>query len=121
MIQKVNLAEKFGKFSEQWTPKIAGELNDSYLKLAKVEGRFLWHRHEEEDELFLVIRGRLRIELREQAEIVLHPGEFVIIPKGVEHRPVADEEAHIVLLEPKATKHTGNVETEQTVRELEWI
>jgi len=121
MIQKVNLAEKFGIFSEQWTPKIAGELNDSYVKLAKVEGEFVWHRHADEDELFLVIRGTLRIQLREQAEIVLHPGELVIIPRGVEHRPVADEEVQILLLEPKATKHTGDVETEQTVHELEWI
>lgn len=121
MIRKVNLAEKFNLFDEQWTPKIAGELNDSYVKLAKVEGEFVWHEHAEEDELFLVVQGVLRIQLREQAEIVLHPGEFVIIPRGVEHRPVADEEVQILLLEPKATKHTGNVETEQTVHELEWV
>jgi quercetin dioxygenase-like cupin family protein len=121
MIRKVNLAEKFNLFSEQWTPKVAGELNDSYVKLAKLEGEFVWHQHAEEDELFLVVQGTLRIQLREQAEIVLHPGEFVIIPRGVEHRPVADEEAQILLLEPKATKHTGNVETERTVHELEWV
>lgn len=121
MVQQVNLAEKFGKFSEQWTPKIVGELNDSYVKLAKVEGEFVWHAHGEEDEFFLVIQGTLRIELREQPDIVLHPGEFVIIPKGVAHRPVAEEEVQIMLLEPKTTKHTGDVETERTVHDLAWI
>ena len=120
-IQKVNLAEKFEKFSEHWHPYIAGELNDSYLKLAKVQGEFVWHHHEDEDEMFLIIKGQLTIQLRDQEDIVVGPGEFVVIPKGVEHCPVAAEEVHLMLLEPKATKHTGNVEADITVHEQEWV
>lgn len=118
-MEKVNLANKFGLFQEYWSPKIAGELNDSYLKLVKLKGEFVWHHHEAEDELFLVVKGRLVIKLRDR-DISLDEGEFVIIPRGVEHCPVAEEEVHVLLLEPKATVNTGNVENERTVGE-QWI
>lgn len=117
MIEKVNFAEKFALFSDHWSPKIAGELNDSYVKLAKVQGEFVWHQHEHEDEFFMVTKGRLVIELRD-GEIVLEPGEFVVIPAGVEHRPVAAEEVHLVMIEPKTTLNTGDVENERTVKDL---
>ncbi len=120
LIEKVNLAEKFGRFQDLWSPKIAGELNDSYVKLVKLKGEFVWHKHEAEDELFLVVRGRLTIRLRD-GEVNLEEGEFVVIPRGVEHLPVADEEAHVVLLEPKTTLNTGDVVSERTVAELERI
>ncbi len=116
---KVNLAEAFASFSEHWQPRIAGQLNDSYVKLAKLKGEFVWHHHEEEDELFLVIQGELTICLRD-GDLVLHPGEFAIIPRGVEHCPMAREEVHILLLEPKGTRNTGNVENERTVA-AEWL
>ena len=119
MTQVVNLYEKFNLFNEQWQPKIAGELNDSYVKLAKVQGEFVWHLHENEDELFLVVKGALTIKLRER-DLTIGEGEFVIIPKGVEHMPVAEEEVWIMMLEPKTTSNTGNVENERTV-EAEWI
>ena len=120
MIEKVNLGDKFSRFSDYWSPKIAGEINDSYLKLVKVKGEFVWHHHDNEDELFLVVKGRLTIKLRDQ-DILLEEGEFVIIPRGVEHCPVAEEEAHILLLEPKTTLNTGNVSSERTVPDLERI
>lgn len=120
MIEKVNLAQKLALFDEYWKPKIVGELNDSHVKLVKVKGEFTWHHHDNEDELFLVVKGRLTIKLRER-DIVLEEGEFVVIPKGVEHKPVAAEEAHILLLEPKTTLNTGNVRDEKTVEELERI
>ncbi len=118
-MEKVNLANKFGLFQEYWSPKTAGELNDSYLKLAKLKGEFVWHHHEAEDELFLVVQGRLLIKLRDR-DILLDEGEFVIIPRGVEHCPVAEEEVHVLLLEPKSTVNTGNVQSERTVGE-QWI
>jgi mannose-6-phosphate isomerase-like protein (cupin superfamily) len=118
-MEKVNLADKFGLFQEYWSPKIAGELNDSYLKLAKLKGEFVWHHHEAEDELFLVVKGRLVIKLRDR-DISLDEGEFVIIPRGVEHCPVAEEEVHVLLLEPKSTVNTGNVQSERTVG-AQWI
>ena len=118
-MEKVNLANKFGLIQEYWSPKIAGELNDSYLKLAKLKGEFVWHHHEAEDELFLVVQGRLLIKLRDR-DILLDEGEFVIIPRGVEHCPVAEEEVHVLLLEPKSTVNTGNVQSERTVGE-QWI
>ena len=117
MIRKVNLSEKFGLFHDHWSPKITGELNDSYVKLVKLQGEFVWHHHESEDELFLVIKGKLTIKLRDGA-VELGPGEFAIIPKGVEHLPVAEEEVHVLLLEPKSTLNTGNVRNERTVAEL---
>ena len=120
MLAKVNLANKFGLFEDYWSPKIAGELNDSYVKLVKVKGEFVWHQHEREDELFLVVKGKLLIKLRD-GDIHLEEGEFAIIPRGVEHMPVADEEAHVVLLEPKSTLNTGDVQNERTVAELRHV
>jgi len=117
-IKTVNVAEKLGSFQDFWSPKIVGELNDSYVKLAKLSGEFVWHHHDEEDELFFVVRGRLLIRLRNQ-DVWVNEGEFVIIPRGVEHLPVAEEEVHILLIEPKSTLNTGNVLNERTVRELE--
>jgi mannose-6-phosphate isomerase-like protein (cupin superfamily) len=119
MPEVVNLTEKFKLFSEQWHPKIAGELNDSYVKIAKVQGEFVWHHHENEDELFFVVKGTLTIKLRDQ-ELIVREGEFVVIPKGMEHMPVAEEEVWIMMLEPKTTSNTGNVTDEHTV-EAEWI
>lgn len=118
-MQKVNIPQKFTLFDDYWSPKIVGELNDSYIKLAKVKGEFVWHHHEAEDELFLVIKGKLLIKLRDR-DIWLDEGEFVIIPKGVEHKPVAAEECHLLLLEPKTTVNTGNIQNERTVGD-EWI
>jgi len=117
MIDKVNLSEKFSLFHDHWSPKIAGEVNDAYVKLVKVRGEFVWHHHDGEDELFLVVKGRLTIRLRER-DVKLREGEFVIIPRGVEHMPVADEEAHVLLLEPKSTVNTGNTRNERTVKYL---
>lgn len=119
MTQVINLTEKFNLFSEQWHPKIVGELNDSFVKLAKVQGEFIWHHHDNEDELFFVVKGMLAIKLRER-DLIIQEGEFVIIPKGVEHMPVADEEVWIMILEPKTTSNTGNVTDERTV-EAGWI
>lgn len=119
-IEKVSLSEKLGSFKEHWSPKIVGELNDSYVKLVKLKGEFVWHHHEAEDELFLVVKGRLMIKLRDR-DINLEEGEFVIIPRGVEHMPIADEEAHVVLLEPKSTLNTGNVVNDRTRAELDRI
>ena len=119
-MDKVNLVQKFSLFQDYWSPKIAGELNDSYIKLVKLKGEFVWHHHDTEDELFLVIKGRLLIKLRDR-DIFLEEGEFVIIPRGVEHLPIAEEEAHVLLLEPKTTLNTGNTRSERTVDNLEWI
>ncbi len=119
-MNRVNLAEKFRQFDEHWTPKIVGELNDSYVKLVKVKGEFVWHHHELEDELFLVVKGRLLLKFRDR-DVWVGEGEFVIVPRGVEHRPVASEEAHILLLEPKSTLNTGNVRNERTISELDRI
>ena len=115
-MEKVNLAEKLSLFSEHWKPRIAGELNGQQVKLVKFQGPFTWHHHEHEDELFLVVKGRFRMELRDRS-IDLEEGEFLIVPRGVEHRPVADEEVHVLLFEPATTLNTGNVENERTVRE----
>jgi mannose-6-phosphate isomerase-like protein (cupin superfamily) len=119
-IEKVGLASKFSLFSDYWSPKIAGEINDSYVKLVKLKGEFVWHHHENEDELFLVVKGKLTIKLRDR-DIELNEGEFVIIPRGVEHLPVAAEEAQVLLLEPKSTLNTGNVENERTVPRLDRV
>lgn len=118
--QKVNLVEKFARFSDHWSPKVVGDLNDCHVKLVKLKGEFVWHHHEREDELFLVVKGRMTIQLRD-GEVRLEPGEFVIIPKGMEHRPVAEEEAQVLLLEPKSTLNTGNVKGARTVEKLERI
>ena len=119
-MEKVNLAEKFNRFTEHWKPKIIGELNDSYVKAVKFKGEFVWHHHENEDELFWVIKGSFRMRLRGR-DVVIREGEFCIVPKGVEHMPVADEECYVILLEPKTTLNTGNVRNERTVPELERI
>ena len=123
-MDKINLAQKFSLFSEHYSPKIVGELNDSFVKLAKLQGDFMWHHHDNEDELFFVVKGALRMKVREngaEREIVVRPGEFIIIPRGVEHLPSADEETHIMLLEPKTTLNTGNIQNERTLAELERI
>ena len=120
MVQKISLSEKFALFQDRWSPKIAGEVNDSHVKLVKLQGEFVWHHHEKEDELFLVVKGKLIIKLRD-GEIELEAGEFAIVPKGVEHMPVAPEEAHVLLLEPKSTLNTGEVQNSRTVAEPVWI
>lgn len=119
-VEKVNLAEKFRLFNDYWSPKIAGEINESYVKLVKLKGEFIWHQHEAQDELFLVIQGRLLIKLRDR-DLWLNAGEFVVIPRGVEHLPVAEEEVSVMLFEPKSTLNTGNVQNERTLIELERI
>jgi mannose-6-phosphate isomerase-like protein (cupin superfamily) len=116
VVTKINLADKFARFTDQWSPKIIADLNDSHVKLAKVQGEFVWHHHAEEDELFLVVQGELTIELRD-GQVTLGPSELVVIPKGVEHRPVAREEVQLLLVEPKAIRHTGDVISERTVHE----
>lgn len=117
-VRKVNLGEMFGRFHDQWSPKVVGEVNDSQVKLAKLQGEFVWHHHEREDELFLVVKGRLTLKLRDQ-DIVLEPGEFAIIPHGVEHLPIADEETHVLLFEPNSTLNTGNLRNDRTVAQLD--
>jgi mannose-6-phosphate isomerase-like protein (cupin superfamily) len=119
-VKKVNLVQKFSLFSEHWSPKVVGEIGDYYLKLAKLKGEFLWHKHDVEDEMFFVVAGRLVIKLRD-GDVELLPGEFLIIPHGVEHMPVADEEAHVMLFEPKTTVNTGDAGGDRTKTELEWI
>jgi mannose-6-phosphate isomerase-like protein (cupin superfamily) len=119
-MDKVNLSDKLARFTAHWQPKIVGELNGQQVKLAKFKGPFVWHSHEHEDELFLVVRGRFRMELRDR-DIELEEGEFLIVPRGVEHRPVADEEVHVLLFEPATTLNTGNVRDERTVEQLERI
>ena len=117
-MKKVNLKEKFAQFDDLWSPKIVGELNGQHVKLAKLKGEFIWHHHEAEEELFLVVKGRLTIELRNE-DVTLQEGEFFIVPRGVEHKPVADEEAHVLMFEPISTLNTGNVQSERTKGDLE--
>jgi mannose-6-phosphate isomerase-like protein (cupin superfamily) len=117
-MQKINLKDKFDLFSEYWSPKIIGDLNDSHVKIAKLKGDFVWHKHDNEDELFLIIKGTLLIQFRDQ-DITLTEGEFIIIPKGIEHKPFAEEEVHIILIEPKSTLNTGDVAGDLTKQELE--
>ena len=119
-MEKVNLTQKLSQFQDYWSPKVVGEINDSFVKLVKLKGEFVWHQHETEDELFLVVKGQLLIKLRDQ-DILLEEGEFVIIPRGVEHLPIAEEEAQVLLLEPKTTLNTGSVDNERTVVDLERI
>lgn len=117
-VDKVNLAQKLALFSEHWSPKVVGDLNGQQVKLVKLQGPFVWHHHENEDELFLVLHGRLRMELKDRT-VDVDPGEFIIIPRGVEHRPVAQEEVHVLLFEPASTLNTGNVRGERTVEQLQ--
>ena len=116
----VDIKEKFSLFNEYWSPKIVGELNDQYVKLAKLKGEFVWHHHEDEDELFMVVKGNLTIKLKNQ-DIELQEGQLFIIPRGVEHLPVAEEECHVMLFEPKSVLNTGNTKNEKTVEKLERI
>jgi len=123
-MEKINLAQKLSLIDDLWNPRIIGELNGQYLKLVKFKGPFTWHHHEHEDEMFLVVKGRFRMDYREDGrehELWIEEGEFVIVPRGVEHRPVAGEEAQVLLFEPASTLNTGNVEDEFTRKELETI
>ena len=128
-MNKINLREKFSLIQDYWNPRIVGELNGQYLKLVKFKGPFTWHHHDNEDEMFLVVRGRFLMEFREEGgtsaaahrELWLEEGEFCIVPRGVEHRPVAPEEVEVLLFEPASTLNTGNVRDEFTVPELDWI
>ena len=119
-MEKVNLAAKLAQFSDKWQPKIVGELNGQHVKLAKILGEFIWHHHDNEDELFLVVKGRFRMEFRDR-HVWLEEGEILIVPRGVEHRPVAEEEVHILMFEPASTLNTGNVQNERTVAQLDHI
>ena len=112
-VDKVNLAEKLGQFSEHWQPKIVGELNGQHVKLVKFQGPFVWHHHDDEDEMFLVLKGGFVMEFRDRT-VALKEGEFLIVPRGMEHRPVAENEVHVLLFEPAGTRNTGNVENERT-------
>jgi len=116
----VNLADKFAKFQDHFNPRVLGEINDFVVKAVKLKGEFIWHHHDHEDEMFLVVKGTLRMKFRTH-EAVVREGEFVIVPHGVEHKPVAEEEVHIILLEPKTTLNTGNIVNERTVSQLERI
>jgi len=120
MIDKVTLAEKFARFSDHWSPKIVGELNGQLVKLVKFQGAFIWHHHDTEDELFFVHRGRFRMEFRDRT-VELSAGDFLIVPRGVEHRPMADEEAEVVLFEPATVLNTGNVRDARTIETLEHL
>jgi len=117
-MEKVNIAQKLSLFQEHYSPKLVAELNGQAVKLAKLQGPFIWHHHDDEDELFLVIKGRLRMELRD-GDVILEEGEMLVVPRGVEHRPSAEEETHILLFEPSTTLNTGNVRNERTVEQLE--
>ena len=130
-MDKINLSQKLSLIKDHWNPRIIGELNGQYLKLVKFQGPFTWHHHETEDEMFLVVKGRFRMEFREgggetsepngRRDVWLEEGEFIIVPRGVEHRPVADEEAEVLLFEPASTLNTGNVHDKFTVPKLDWL
>jgi mannose-6-phosphate isomerase-like protein (cupin superfamily) len=119
-METINLKDKFSRFTDYCNPRVIGEVNDCHVKVVKLKGEFIWHHHENEDELFLVVKGTLRMKFRDR-EAVVRESEFVIVPRGVEHCPVADEEVHIVLIEPKSTLNTGNITNERTVAQLEQI
>lgn len=119
-MNSINLSEKFKLFNDHWSPKIIGELNNQQIKLAKVKGEFVWHDHKDEDELFYVVKGQLKIEFRDKTEII-NEGEMLIVPRGVEHKPIAEEEVWLMLFEPKNIKHTGEVESEMTVKNANYI
>ena len=119
-MQTINLKNKFSLFSEHWSPRVLGEVNDCQVKAAKLKGEFIWHQHDNEDEMFLVVKGTLRMKFRDH-EAVVREGEFIIVPRGVEHLPIADEEVHLILIEPKSTLNTGNITNERTVAQLEHI
>jgi len=119
-MQPINLAKKLSLFSDHWHPRIVGELNGQHVKLAKLKGEFIWHKHDEEDEMFFVISGQLKMEMRDKT-VTINPNEFYIVPKGVEHKPIAEEEVSVMLFEPASTKHTGEQKHELTKEKLEWI
>jgi mannose-6-phosphate isomerase-like protein (cupin superfamily) len=119
-MEKVNVSEKLRAIGDYWNPRIVGELNGQELKLAKMKGEFIWHHHENEDEMFLVVKGRLRLEFRDK-HVLVEEGEFIVVPRGVEHRPVAEEETHVLLFEPASTLNTGNVRNERTRKNLQRI
>lgn len=119
-MDRINLLEKFALFGEPWQPKIIAALNGQYVKLARLRGEFIWHHHAVEDELFLVVQGQLTVEFRDRA-VMLGPGELIVVPAGVDHRPVAAEEALVLLLEPQSTRNTGDVLDARTVEVLDWI
>jgi mannose-6-phosphate isomerase-like protein (cupin superfamily) len=119
-METINLKDKFNQFSDYWNPRIIGELNDCHIKAVKLKGEFVWHHHDHEDELFFVAKGTLRMKFRDR-EALIREGEFIIVPRGTEHCPVADEEVHLILIEPKSTLNTGNVTNERTVAQLEHI
>ena len=120
MPSKINIQQKFDLFSDHWSPKIVGQLNGHDVKLAKVKGEFVWHDHKDEDEMFMVMKGKLKIEFRDKT-VELSEGEMLIVPKGMEHKPVAEEEVWLMLFEPSSTKHTGEVKDELTVEKCDWI
>ena len=117
MLERINLRDKLGLIRDHWNPRIAAEVNDALVKLVKFKGEFVWHHHEREDELFLVLAGSFRMQLRD-GEVIVREGEFIVVPRGVEHRPVADEECSVMLIEPRSTLNTGNVVNERTRRDL---
>jgi len=117
----VNLAAKFSKITRFWTPGIVAEANGQYVKLAKVKGELVWHAHDDEDEMFLVVEGRLTLRFRDGRSVDLRPGELYVVPRGVEHLPIADQETHVLVFEPKSTAHTGNVQCDMTVDNPEWL
>ena len=119
-MEAVNFKEKLSRVKEYWSPKIVGEVNDAYVKVVKFRGEFVWHQHEHEDELFLVLKGRLRMRYRDR-DVYANEGEFIIVPRGVEHMPVAEQEVHVALFEPKSTLNTGNVRNERTLEILERV
>jgi len=119
-LNKINLAEKLSQFHDHWSPKVVGELNGQHVKLAKIKGTFVWHHHEEEDELFLVLHGRMKLEFHDRV-VELAEGECFIVPRGVEHRPVAEEETHLLVFEPATTLNTGNIRNDRTVDKLDRI
>jgi mannose-6-phosphate isomerase-like protein (cupin superfamily) len=120
VIQPIRIAEKLSRFADHWNPRVIAELNGQQVKLAKFQGEFVWHDHANEDELFLVLKGRFRMEFRDRA-VEVGEGEMIVVPRGVEHRPVAEQEVHVMLFEPASTRHTGDVVDERTVTEYEWI
>jgi mannose-6-phosphate isomerase-like protein (cupin superfamily) len=119
-MDKVNLSEKLALINEHWSPRIVGQLNGQHVKLVKFQGEFLWHHHEDEDELFLVVKGRFRMEFRDR-QVWLEEGDLIVVPRKTEHRPVAEEEAHVLLFEPASTLNTGNIRGERTIEQPAWV
>jgi mannose-6-phosphate isomerase-like protein (cupin superfamily) len=123
-MRTINIAQKLSLFSDHFSPKIVGQVNDLHVKITKMKGEFMWHHHDREDEMFLIVKGTLHMKIREngaEREELIHPGEFIIIPHGVEHFPFADEEVHMMLIEPKETLNTGNLRNERTLEKLQTI